>query len=590
MKPLWRVPILGLLAWQAALAHAQWQPSGMAAEPALPQRSPRLFVAQYDPATGAGDLLVVRSAVDTAQPLWQAAQLLQPRRSADSREPRHIVLGAVADADRRGPSDALAARLHAAPLGAVLNALPWPVRAGSPDRPAMVYVGAHDGMLHGFDADDGQERFAYAPRGLLPRLSAGARDAAVDGPVFGGEAPIGPEGALHPLLVAGLGSGGRGFFVLDVNAPQAFAPDRVLADLSDSTDADIGQLFSPPVLADDAANRARHVVQLGNGRWALVVGNGYFSRADRPVLLFQYLDQARELARLTPCPSFGPCTYAGSNGLSMPRLLDVDGDGRIDRAYAGDLQGRLWRFDLAGGEHQWRVAHEGRPLFTACDAQGRPQPITTAPHATPHPRGGIMLVFGTGRHLRPGDRGDTRPQSIYGVRDDGSGPLQSGTADCARPAIMAARTYAAPVTLHGTDYYGVAGAPAGDTAQRGWWIDLPRPGQRVLLNPQGFEGYKVLVHSVVPHGAAGRPWTDGQTYLSVLNLLTGDAPAQPAFGIADGALAPLSPGMARVPPGQAVLQRLPGQGQVLVQYPGAAPVVLRTARTTGARAGWHERR
>src|SRR2546429_7261673 len=33
-----------------------------------------------------------------------------------------------------------------------------------------------------------------------------------------------------------------------------------------------------------------------------------------------------------------------SNGLSAPRLVDINGDGRPDVVYAGDLQGNLWKF------------------------------------------------------------------------------------------------------------------------------------------------------------------------------------------------------------------------------------------------------
>ena len=35
----------------------------------------------------------------------------------------------------------------------------------------MIYVGANDGMLHGFNADTGNEVFAYVPRAVYSKLS-----------------------------------------------------------------------------------------------------------------------------------------------------------------------------------------------------------------------------------------------------------------------------------------------------------------------------------------------------------------------------------------------------------------------------------
>ena len=34
------------------------------------------------------------------------------------------------------------------------------------------------------------------------------------------------------------------------------------------------------------------------------------------------------------------------NGLSSPTVVDIDLDGKVDYAYAGDINGNLWKFDL----------------------------------------------------------------------------------------------------------------------------------------------------------------------------------------------------------------------------------------------------
>lgn len=564
---------------------AEPQASAIATTSVSLLHNPRLFIGWHDPSTGTGDVRAQDGpAAKTTR--WSAAAQLQARLQDRGAAPR-VLLTAGLDADTAAWTT-LAARFRTAPLGAIRNANLWYV-AGAPSRPAMVYAGAHDGMLHGFAAEDGSEQWAYLPSRLQARPAPGTT--AVDGPLFGGDAPIGANGDLRTLLVAGLGSGGRGFVVLDVSTPDRFsttrAADVVLLDTSNGVDTDIGELHSPPVLDDNNPNRARHIVQMANGRWALVIGNGYGSSNGRPALLIQYLDQAREMLRLSPCMAGTPCVYAGRNGLAMPRILDTDGDGRVDLAYAGDLQGQLWRFDLRGAESDWRVSR----FFTACDAQGQRQAITTAPYAQPHPLGGQMLVVGTGRHLRDEDSAAVGPQSLYGLHDRGAAdPLQPDDDSCRRPDTLSLLAYSEPVTSQGVEYRTVntVTQPARAQQQRGWYLDLPHAGQRVLSNPQRFQGNKLVVSSVVPSGGVLQPRSAGRAYLSVLNLLTGLAAQQPPFVVADALLALQPLAMASAPAGPAMIYRR--SGETWLRFADGQQVILRNGMTIGARAGWREQR
>src|SRR5690606_16391882 len=115
----------------------------------------------------------------------------------------------------------------------------------------------------------------------------------VDGPVFVGQARLASGEPARSFLVGALGAAGRGFFVLDVSAASQAshaAPSAMVhTDQTATTDADVGQIHAPPVVDDADANRSRQVVRLNDGRWAVVMGNGSFSPAGRPVLLIQYL-------------------------------------------------------------------------------------------------------------------------------------------------------------------------------------------------------------------------------------------------------------------------------------------------------------
>jgi type IV pilus assembly protein PilY1 len=116
---------------------------------------------------------------------------------------------------------------------------------------------------------------------------------------------------------------------------------------------------------------------------------------------------------------------APKNGLSRATVVDNNGDGKVDMAYAGDLAGNVWRVDLtSGASGSWN----GQLFFVARDAgrgngAGNRLPITTAPYVVRHPSGkGDVVSFGTGRFMTDDDRQDTRRQSVFGVWDRYSTP------------------------------------------------------------------------------------------------------------------------------------------------------------------------
>ncbi|WP_319016925.1 pilus assembly protein [Diaphorobacter aerolatus] len=266
-------------------------------------------------------------------------------------------------------------------------------------RPPVLYVGGNDGMLHGFSARTGDELVAYVPLGAHPHLHLlAAQDYRhryyVDGSPFTGDALIGTQ--WKTFLVGAMGAGGPGYFVLDATSPERFsesaASELVVMDRTDGSDPDVGHIFAAPTLDEANARRALQITRLNNGRWAVVLGNGYGSANGRPVLLIQYLDGARELIKIAataPSPTTAGKTPMVANGLSAPQFLDVNSDGIPDAVYAGDLQGRLWKFDIAAASDQrWAVALGGAPLFTAV-RNGKSQPITVAPVLRVHPEVGV---------------------------------------------------------------------------------------------------------------------------------------------------------------------------------------------------------
>jgi type IV pilus assembly protein PilY1 len=419
-------------------------------------------------------------------------------------------------------------------------------------RAAMLYVGANDGMLHGFDASTGEEKIAYVPQGVYPRLAQLTRPGyrhvyTVDGSPFSADLNLGQGGKddWRTFLAGFLGAGGKGYFVLDMTDPAAFGEDNaariVRLDTTASGDLDIGAIFSQPARERAHPMNTRQITRMNDGRWALITGNGYNSAREQAVLLIQSLDDAGGLRKI-------PVGPAGGNGLSAPRTVDVNGDGTPDIVYAGDLQGQLWKFDLSSpNPAQWKAVYGDTPLYRARAESGAIQPITTAPVWVPHPNGGVMVVFATGRNLSDDDPADTAIQTVYGVYDSAAieqsipAVISGGTAVADGRRELAAQTIpsgAMGVTAAGHAAWTHSASPVnytGTQARRGWYLDLTfSPGARVTDNLGWYQGTLVEVPITVPArgeptqgGAAactGPPAVAGQRYSLLINAVNGQPP------------------------------------------------------------------
>jgi len=305
-------------------------------------------------------------------------------------------------------------------------------------RKTRVYVGGNDGMLHGFNAETGVEEFAFVPTAVFPKLHKltgknYSHEFYVDGsPTV---ADIYDGNQWRTILVGTLRAGGKSLFALDVTIPgsEALLWEFDASDM-DENSVKPGYSFPNPTIA-----------RLHNGRWAVVTGNGYENGAIDGKAALYIIDAATgELIR-----SLEVSGDQGANGLSSPVLADYNADGIADYAYAGDLQGNLWRFDLLptnnsdndgdGNPDQsaplsretlgtvsaesFKVGYGGKPMFQAKAGNAdnaAAQPITAAPTLIRHPsRIGNLVVFGTGKFFETEDKEGvkTHAQSVYGIWD-----------------------------------------------------------------------------------------------------------------------------------------------------------------------------
>jgi len=401
------------------------------------------------------------------------------------------------------------------------------------NRTKAVYVGANDGMLHAFNADNGKELFAYVPNVLmrdLPELTwpGYQHRPYVDGGISVAEARVGEQ--WKTVLVSGMG-GAQGVFALDVTQPSSFEGGLgVIFEFTDADDPDMGNMTGLPVMAKfrtglkNGAAEYKYFVVVSSG-WDNYRndGEGKFNADAAGALFLLSLDKpASQPWKLGVnyfkfrTPSKDP---ALPNGLAAPSLA-LGANGAVRFAYAGDLQGNLWRFNFTGDAPWTEALASDKPLFVARDQNDVRQPITMQPRVVFAPGGGFVVLFGTGKFLEDADAasGSFKRQSFYGIYDTTAVQYSvSGRKELAARSLSTASGNAISITgdvfTYGLD----------DNEKKGWYFDFinsENTGERSVTNAVVVDGV-LYFNSLIPSGdpcAAG----GGRSYM--LNTLSGLVP------------------------------------------------------------------
>jgi hypothetical protein len=411
-------------------------------------------------------------------------------------------------------------RARAATLGDILHSRPYYLaNNGNP----VLFVGANDGMLHAIDArtNGGSELWAYVPSMLIPNLknltvTPYVHTYFVDGGLNVGNVTI--NSAARTVLVSELGAGGQGLFALDITNPIPTSENTAAANalweitnttingVASTSYANLGYTYGTPVIAK--ANTGQSVV---------VIGNGYNATGASTL----YVIDAGSGALIKAITTSG----APNGGLSSPGCYDANGDGTIDYCYAGDIDGKLWKFDLSSAS---AASWSAKLLYTTSPAQA----ITMAPSITAHPNGGVMLNFGTGRVFATADSTDVGTYYAYGIWD--YPPLPNGTT---APSTLLTQT------LQENDYSFGTSPNVTTTRARvvttsntpnwavnlGWQVALPTAGERIVSDTVFTSSGRFYFMSTNPTITNTSPVPNGENWLTELNYLTGGAPSAPFF-------------------------------------------------------------
>lgn len=361
-------------------------------------------------------------------------------------------------------------------------------------RTPAVFVGANDGMLHAFNANTGDELWAFIPTPVISNLAnladkeygANYHTNYVNGnPIVADVCVSGCNGGAavwRTILVSGLNGGGRGYFALDVTNPAApallweFTPQNLGSAIN------LGYTFGNPL-----------ITKMQDGRWVVLLTSGYnngtFARRLNDGTYvnnspagdgggYVYVLDAGSGA-VVKVLSTGEGNSANPSGLAKITAYaeQMYENNTAVKAYAGDLNGNIWRFDIN--------TNQVTKIATLRDSNGNAQKLTTQPVMV---RVGnkIAAIVGTGKFLEVADLTNTPQNSIYTFKDDGQ------TSAISRNQLIGLAL--------GGDRTVATGADVNFNTGYGWFLDFP-PGERVNLDPQAVNGV-LLLSTLVPNSEA----------------------------------------------------------------------------------------
>jgi hypothetical protein len=257
-----------------------------------------------------------------------------------------------------------------------------------------VLLATNEGFLHSFDANDGVEKWAFMPESLLKNaslflnnndnnkhiygidgsLTLARVDHNLDGIIdlnpskdYNGDGEVNAEDADSIKLYFGLRRGGRMYYGLDLSTADSpsvmwkIAPQSGSAAVSTGFGA-LGETWSKPTLSTLRITNSDNPSQ-SKLKKVLIFGGGYDPRKDEEDVAERLPDQwGRDvfivdaesgsliwslrngyLGSQTPIDGASAMTHSIAGDI---RILDMDGNGALDRLYFADTGGNVWRVDM----------------------------------------------------------------------------------------------------------------------------------------------------------------------------------------------------------------------------------------------------
>lgn len=267
-------------------------------------------------------------------------------------------------------------------MGDPLHTKPVLLTYGSSDADPDItlFMATNEGVIHAIDTDNGIEVFSYVPPQHLSRTlefftnsATGAKAYGIDGDftVFfkddngNGILETTSPNADRYILVVGERRGGTRYYALDVTNRAAPKVLWTIQGGQGGTLSGAGPYYE--MGQTWAGGRVSRVKVNGTVRDVVVISGGYDPDQDNPGSARGVDDSGRAIYMVDVFTG-ELVWWAGKSGITGPvsgdptpdlpltamnfsfpadiRVIDLNGDGFVDRMYAADMGGQLWRFDV----------------------------------------------------------------------------------------------------------------------------------------------------------------------------------------------------------------------------------------------------
>jgi type IV pilus assembly protein PilY1 len=498
-------------------------------------------------------------------------------------------------------------------------------------RMNVLYVGANDGMLHGFRTglynppsttggsptldktnDDGKEVLAYMPAQVINAIHPVENTLDYTDPQYyhnfyvdatPGSGDLYYNKSWHTWLVGGLGVGGHpggnvssntasipapvsALYALDVTDPSKFseanASSLVVGEWTSSSISCTGDTSTSQCGSNMGQTLGTPLIRrLHDGTWGVIWGNGTNSTNGHSGIFIMHVNIADGSKTFQYIEAEAPS--GGGGGIAEVAAADLDGDHITDYVYAGDVLGRVWRFDLTDhSSTNWTVKKIFQTPASATTTGAPAQPISTQPliakSLVPNQpdKTKVMVFVGTGQQLpmttTQSQSFATGQQSIYGIWDadmshwNSLGSVKfaaltgSALVQPVDPSKLVTQTYGAATTV-GTDARGdtitartltdnaicwadntksSTAATCASYTNLGSKIDLPGANEQVIYNPAGGNS-QVFFNTTIPGAStivtcATTPASGYSTALSTTNGGAGNSTGGTLLGASAAAV------------------------------------------------------
>lgn len=381
-------------------------------------------------------------------------------------------------------------------LGDVLHSRPTVVHY-SVSR-SVIYLGSNDGMLHAFEDSTGEELWGFVPTdslGSLKNLVSGTTH-----PYFVDASPkiyikdangngiISSSEGDKVVLILGGRRGSSSYVALDVTTPESPTVLWRIGATITATEPDVGSVWNDTELGQSWSEPEITRVVIGSeAKYIFLIGGGYDSVSEdvdprttnatkgRAVYAVDVLTGSKlwEYSYATSTGAADPSNTKHDMTYAIPSavtVIDSDGNGYADRAYAGDAGGQIWRFDIGNNiTSNWAGKIIFRSNPGADSSTGRK--ILYPPDFVQE-IGYDVLYFGTGNRENP--RGATVVDRLYAVKDAGNitTPLTESNLVNATENLL---------QVTSTSSSDIASILSSLSTSKGWYIKLDQnSGEKVL--------------------------------------------------------------------------------------------------------------